>query len=247
MRVRVRRRHGGGIRTVLVLILIALFAFYAANWQGLHTLGQRAHARVEQSHGHWVALTQVSPWFPKALIATEDQSFWTNWGISFEGMARAIWVDIRAHGFVQGGSTLTEQLVRDLLLTPQKTLSRKASGILLAFMASRLYSKTQILTFYINEIYLGAGTYGIEAASQRYFGIPAAKLTPAEATLLAGLPESPSALNPLRHLKAAKARQRVVLDNLVTLHELTPAQANRIWNAPLPLRSGKRPAQPTRG
>ncbi|MBX5467744.1 MAG: transglycosylase domain-containing protein [Firmicutes bacterium] len=215
---------------------LGLGAFYAAWWPRLEALPELARARVAVHGGRWVPLSQVSPWFIRALIATEDQSFWTNWGVSFEGTARALVVDLKAGRFVQGGSTLTQQLVRDLYLSPRKTIPRKMTGILLALMAARLYSKTQILTAYINEVYLGAGAWGVAQASERYFGVAPSALTPAQATLLAGLPEAPSSLNPLRHLARAKARQREVLDSLLAVHWITPAEARAIWRAPLGLR-----------
>lgn len=215
---------------------VGLVVFYASYWPRLTRLHELAYAQMAEHGGRWVTLGEVSPLFIRALIATEDQSFWTNWGISFEGTARALWVDLRAGRFAQGGSTLTQQLVRDLLLSPKKTIQRKLTGILLSLMAARLYTKTQILTDYINEVYLGAGAWGIWAASHRYFGVSPAHLTAAEATMLAGLPEAPSALNPLRHWQAAKARQAVVLGNLVSIHYLTPSQAQAIYHAPIPLR-----------
>jgi membrane peptidoglycan carboxypeptidase len=217
-------------------IAVGLAVFYASYWPRLTHLNELAYAQTAEHGGRWVTLNEVSPVFVQALIATEDQSFWTNWGISFEGTARALWVDLRAGRFAQGGSTLTQQLVRDLLLNPKKTIPRKLSGILLSLMAARLYPKAQILTDYINEVYLGAGAWGIWAASHRYFGVSPAHLTAAEATMLAGLPEAPSALNPLRHWRAAKARQAVVLKNLVAVHYLTPSQARAIYQAPIPLK-----------
>ncbi|MCL6561518.1 MAG: transglycosylase domain-containing protein [Firmicutes bacterium] len=216
---------------------VGLAVFYASYWPRLTHLNELAYAQMAEHGGRWVTLDEVSPLFVQALIATEDQSFWTNWGISFEGTARAVWVDLRAGRFAQGGSTLTQQLVRDLLLTPKKTIPRKLAGIMLSLMAARLYTKSQILTDYINEVYLGAGAWGIWAASHRYFGVSPTQLTAAEATMLAGLPEAPSALNPLRHWQAAKARQAVVLQNLVSVHDLTPSQARAIYQAPIPLRS----------
>lgn len=195
-----------------------------------------ARAQAVNHGGTYVPLRDVSPWFAKALIATEDATFYHNWGISFEGIARALVVDIRLHRFAEGGSTLTQELVRDLLLTPRKTLTRKLTGTILSLYTAAFYSKPEVLTMFVNEVYLGDGAYGVQAASERYFGIPARSLTLPEATLLAGLPQAPSYYDPLVHYALAKARQREVLDRMVATGMISRAEAARAYAAPLPLR-----------
>ncbi len=221
----------------LVLALATLGLVIGIRYAGtLMALPRLAHQRNADSGTAWVGLSQVSPWFIRSLIATEDESFYSNWGISFEGTARAIWVDIRTQRFAEGGSTLTQELVRDLLLSPKKTLERKFTGTVLSLFTAALYSKSQVLTMYVNEVYLGDGAYGIQTASERYFGIPAMQLTLAEGALLAGLPQAPSAYNPLDHLVLAKQRQREVLDRLVATGVISPARANQADAQALPLR-----------
>lgn len=246
------KRHAGGSKappkshrlkkTAIVIMVLALSfiavgvvigARYATDLMALPQLAQR---RNSEHGGTWVRLSAVSPWFTQALIATEDESFYTNWGVSFEGTLRAIWVDIRSRRFAEGGSTLTQELVRDLLLSPKKTLERKFTGTVLSLYTAMLYSKTQVLTMYVNEVYLGDGAYGINTASERYFGVPASRLTLAEGSLLAGLPQAPSAFNPLIHLPLAKLRQREVLGRMVVTGVISQAQANNAYRQPLPLR-----------
>ena len=220
---------------VLVMLIGFLAAFYVRYWSALTSLPTRVQNRTLAHHGIPVTLTQVSPWFTKALIATEDRSFYRNWGISFEGIGRALVVDIRTGSFAQGGSTITQQLIRDLLLSPHKTIPRKVTGTLLALMATVLYSKRQILTMYINEVYLGHNSYGVGRAAKTYFGQSAANLSPAQATLLAGLPQAPSDLNPDNHYHQAKARQWEVLESMVSDHVITLHTAHHIYSSPLDL------------
>lgn len=217
---------------VLVASFLAISVRYATDLMALPLLAQR---RTEDGGGAWVSLRRVSPWFTRALIATEDASFYTNWGISFEGTLRAAWVDLRTQRFTEGGSTLTQELVRDLLLSPKKTLQRKFIGSVLSVDTALLYPKSEVLTMYINEVYLGDGAYGIESAAERYFGVSAQQLTLAECALLAGLPQAPSAYNPLAHLQAAKFRQHEVLDRMVAAGVISQHQARSAYAAPLPL------------
>lgn len=216
--------------------LIGLSAFYASNWRALEHLPQLARAHTAHERVKWTRLTQVSPWFPKALIATEDRSFYTNWGISFQGIARAALVDLQTGQFTQGGSTITQELVRDLMLSSAKTIPRKVSGILLSLMTTALYSKQQILTMFINEVYLGDNAYGVGQAAQSYFGITAKHLNLPESALLAGLPQLPSVYDPLVNYKLAKLRQLQVLNGMVRDHMITHQQAMRAYRAPLPLK-----------
>ncbi len=216
--------------------ITALGIFYAANWQALRHLPELAKAQVVHERVKWTAINHVSPWFQKALIATEDRSFYTNWGISFQGIARAALVDLQTGHFTQGGSTITQQLIRDLMLSPAKTIPRKVSGILLSLMATNLYSKNQIFTMFVNEVYLGDHAYGIGQAAQSYFDLSASRLNLPESALLAGLPQAPSAYDPLVHFRLAKQRQWEVLNSMVQDHVITRKQALQAYHAPLPLK-----------
>ncbi len=223
----------GVIAAVFLSAAGAVGVRYASD---LGSLRRIAFQRTVSHGGRWIPASRTARPFIRALIATEDATFYTNWGVSFEGTLRALWVDLRTGQFTQGGSTLTQQLIRDLLLTPRKTLTRKFTGSVLSLYATAWYPKQEILSMFINEVYLGDGAYGIQAASERYFGLPASRLNLAEGSLLAGLPQAPSAFDPLVHLSSAKARQREVLSRMVTTGMISPRQALAAYRAPLPLR-----------
>jgi penicillin-binding protein 1A len=153
-----------------------------------------------------VPLSRVSPWMPKATVAIEDRRFWSHGGIDPEGIARAAIADVRARSAVQGGSTITQQLVRNLYISNERTVQRKLKEACLAIKLNDAWSKQRILGTYLNQVYYGNLAYGIEAASQTYFSKPARDLTLLEAALLAGLTQAPSAYNPF--FDPAKALQR---------------------------------------
>lgn len=160
-----------------------------------------------------------------AVIATEDRRFYGHFGIDLIALARAALVDLRAGSIVQGGSTITQQIAKNVFLTPERSLKRKVQEVLLALWLERRFSKDQLLTIYLNRVYLGAGNYGVEAAARHYFGKPARALGLAEAAMIAGLPKAPSRYAPTRDLAAARARAAVVLDNMVAAGRLARAEA----------------------
>jgi penicillin-binding protein 1A len=164
-----------------------------------------------EKHRQPVPLRNVSFWMQKATVAVEDRRFLTNSGIDYEGIARAFWRDVTAQKVVQGGSTLTQQLVRNLYPVPGgRTLGRKVKEACLAIKLSQKRKKSWILRSWLNNVYFGSSAYGIEAASQIYFSKPAKDLSLKEATLLAGLPQAPSLYDPLLDPKAAIERRDVV-------------------------------------
>lgn len=180
------------------------------------------------------------PWALKAAtIATEDAGFFTNPGVDLRGIVRAFYLN-REGQVLSGGSTITQQLVRGVLLPPaeraEQSYRRKLREAILAFRLSRQFSKDQILKMYLNEIYYGNMAYGVEAASQSYFGHSAKTLTLAEAALLAGLPQSPTNLNPLLRPEAAKARQKTVLDLMVKAGYIDAGQAAAAYAQTIALR-----------
>lgn len=158
-----------------------------------------------------VALESLPEHVPQAFLAIEDQRFYQHTGVDFRGVARALWRNFRAGATVEGGSTITMQLVKNLMLSPDRELRRKIQEMRLARALERRLSKTDILELYLNRIYLGARAYGIEAAAERYFDKSATELTLAEAALLAALPKAPSRLDPTVNLDAARARAAQVL------------------------------------
>ncbi len=158
-----------------------------------------------------VALWKVSPWMRQATVAIEDHRFYEHGGVDYEGIVRAAWKDLRAGHVVQGGSTITQQLVRNLYISKERTFSRKIKEACLAIKLSRARSKDWILAQYMNQVYYGNHAYGIEAAAQTYFSKHARNLTLDEAALLAGLPQAPSTYDPLHRPATARARRNEVL------------------------------------
>ena len=156
-------------------------------------------------------LTELPPHVPQAFIAIEDRRFLSHHGIDPAGILRAAAANILRRGVAQGGSTITQQLAKNLFLTQDRNLTRKIQEVVLALWLERKFTKTQILELYLNRVYFGAGAYGIEAASERYFNKPAKQLTVAEAAMLAGLVKAPSRLAPTRNLAGAQERARTVV------------------------------------
>jgi penicillin-binding protein 1A len=187
-----------------------------------------------------VGLKQISPWTLRATIAIEDHRFYTHGGVDYEGIIRAAWKDLRAGEVVQGGSTITQQLVRNLYISKERTFKRKLKEACLAIKLSRRWSKDRILTEYMNQVYYGNHAYGIEAAAQTYFSEPARKLTLRQAALLAGLPQAPSTYDPLHRPAAALERRDAVLRAMAQYDYITPARYRQaIAQRKLGLRPGK--------
>jgi penicillin-binding protein 1A len=164
---------------------------------------------------------------PQAVIATEDRRFYRHSGVDFIGIARAMVRNIKAGRVVQGGSTISQQAAKNLFLTPDRTFKRKYQELILAFWLEHKFSKDQILSIYLNRVYLGSGTYGVDGAARKYFGVSARKLSVFQSAIIAGLLKAPSKLNPRNNIKAAVARGKVVLSNMVAAGYLTKAQAAR--------------------
>lgn len=188
----------------------------------LDTAGNEFARRGDMA-GEVLALKDMPPHVPRAFIAIEDRRFYDHYGIDPYGIARAVVANVMHRGVAQGGSTLTQQLAKNLFLTQERTLTRKLQEAMLAIWLERKFSKAQILELYLNRVYFGAGAYGIEQAAQRYFGKPARQLTIGEAALLAGLVKSPSRLAPTRDYNAAERRARIVLAAMSELGFITPA------------------------
>ncbi|MFP6747760.1 MAG: transglycosylase domain-containing protein, partial [Alphaproteobacteria bacterium] len=201
----------------------------------------RKIAEFGDVYGLPVQLSQLPRHLPRAVVATEDRRFYSHFGVDPIGLARAMVVNIRAGRVVQGGSTISQQLAKNVFLTPQRTLKRKVQEFLLALWLEANFSKEQILTLYLNRVYLGAGAYGVDAAARRYFSKPASKVNLAEAAMLAGLLKAPSRLAPTRDLKAARSRAAVVLNNMVKAGYIEPAAARAAKKNPAGLRRGRAP------
>lgn len=237
---RVRRLLIAASLGVVLILVWGAAAFVQRAELLIGGLPQRIQAELAARGEPFVPLSGVPKALPLATVAVEDRSFWTNPGISLEGIARAALVDFASEAWVEGGSTITQQLIRDQLLGYQKTLSRKTTEMIYAVLATRRFSKQTILSLYLNEVNYGAGAFGIAAAAKTYFGLPPRALDFTQCTLLAGLPQYPYGYNPLLHPAAARARQRTVLGAMVAVGEITPAQARAAEGAPLGLlRAGR--------
>jgi len=161
--------------------------------------------------GEAVGLHEMSPHIPQAVMAIEDRRFYQHFGVDPIGLGRAMATNITDRRFSQGGSTLTQQLAKNLFLSPAQTIERKVQEVLMAFWLEHKFSKDQILEMYLNRVYFGSGSYGVEAASRRYFGKSARDVSLSEAALLAGLLKAPSRLSPARDPQAAESRAQLVL------------------------------------
>lgn len=162
-----------------------------------------------------------------AFIAAEDARFYQHSGIDPRGILRAVWANITNHGVAEGGSTITQQLAKNALLTQEQTLKRKIQEAVLALQIERQYSKSEILELYLNQIYFGQGAYGVQAAAQVYFNKNVEDLNMAECAMLAGIPKSPNYYSPTSNLKAAKERQNTVLDQMVKYEYIDSNTANK--------------------
>jgi penicillin-binding protein 1A len=176
-------------------------------------------------YGQELRLSDLPPSLPQAVIATEDRRFYSHFGLDPIGMARALWVDLRAGSVVQGGSTITQQLAKNVFLTPERSIMRKLQEAVLAIWLEQHYTKDQLLAAYLNRVYFGAGAYGVDAAARRYFGKSARDLDVFQSALIAGLLKAPSHFSPSHDHELAAARARQVIDNMVAAGYLTPGQA----------------------
>src|SRR5256714_1395708 len=241
-----------GVLVVLLLLLPGLLYV----WAGLPSTSNLSTARLPLStriydrtgtvllaeldqgseRRHIVDLSQVAPAMQQATIAGEDRTFYQHGGLNLLRTGQAGLNDLIQLRFNQGGSTITQQLVKNIYLSGNRTVLRKLDEAILAVEIEHQYSKSQILEAYLNRIYYGNQAYGVEAAAQTYFGKPARQLSLSEAALLAGLPQAPTALDPFSNLSGARARQTIVLDAMVKANHITVAQARAASAQPLTLR-----------
>jgi penicillin-binding protein 1A len=186
-----------------------------------------------------VSLARMSHWLPSSTIAIEDRRFYEHGGVDYVGIARALWRDVGAGKVVEGGSTISQQLVRNLYTGRERTFDRKVKEACLAIKLSNLWSKDRILEGYLNTVYYGNHAYGVEAAAQTYFSRHASQLTLPQAALLSGLPQAPSIYDPFHNPTAAIARRNEVLYAMVQNGAITGAQFRAAHNDPLRLDAGR--------
>src|SRR5438876_37227 len=246
--------HGlGGAVAVMLVIGVAADAYAQSFFDGLPSIqgldsaafagdtiiydstGKVVLADVGNHGDHRLAvkLKDVAPTAIQATVAIEDRGFYTNPGFDLAGIVRATFDNLRAGHIVGGGSTITQQLARQQFLTPDQTISRKIKEIALAYELSQTYSKDQIMELYLNKSFYGSQSYGIEAASESYFQVPASKLDLAQSAMLAGLPQAPTEWNPVLHPDQAKLRQTEVLramvrSNFISQEDMDKALAEKL-------------------
>ncbi len=222
-----------------VIAVGAVLAYYAYDLPDLKTLTATVRkpsitllsadgetiAAYGDVYGEPITLADIPPTIPQAVIATEDRHFYSHFGLDLVGMARALVADLRAGHVVQGGSTITQQLAKNLFLTPERSIKRKVQELLMALWLEHKFTKDQILTLYLNRVYLGSGTWGVDAASRRYFGVPASRANLYQSALLAGLLKAPSRYNPQNDRELSYKRTTQVLANMVAAGSISQAQA----------------------
>jgi penicillin-binding protein 1A len=196
---------------------------------------RRPSLSLEDRNGHIFAafgdvvgdplrLSDMPAYLPAAVVAIEDRRFWSHGGVDFIGLARAAFTDLTSGQIRQGGSTITQQVAKNLFLTNARTFRRKVQELLLTLWLERTFTKREILEIYLNRVYLGSGTWGVDAAARMYFGVSARHVTLWQAAVLAGLPRAPSRLNPRADPEAAAARAREVLAALAATGAITPGE-----------------------
>jgi penicillin-binding protein 1A len=183
-------------------------------------------------YGDAVSLRELPRHVPQAFLAIEDRRFYSHFGVDPVGISRALYANLLRRGVAQGGSTITQQLAKNLFLTQERTLTRKVQELALALWLEHKFSKTEILELYLNRVYFGAGAYGIEAAAHRYFNKRARNLTVAEAAMLAGLVRSPSRLAPNHNPDGAERRAQIVLAAMVEMDFVTDEMAKNALMRP---------------
>ena len=227
---------GRAIRNCLLVLLLAAAcgAGYVA-WQGYSLyagaleekpLEQRvAEQRAQPGYTAWEDLPET---YLKAVIAVEDHRFYEHGGIDLLAMGRALWNDLRTWSFAEGGSTITQQLAKNLCFSQEKSVVRKVAEVFAAWDLERRYSKDEILELYVNSIYFGSGCYNVGSASETYFGKEPKDMTDSECTMLAGIPNAPSVYDPTANPDLALQRQRQVVERMVAEEFLTDGQASAI-------------------
>lgn len=224
------------LKWILILILIVAiggggFIVYQGKNLYEEAIAEKSIAdRVEEvkASEDYVPLEEISADFLNAVVSVEDKNFYSHGAVNFSSTLRALLTNIKTGSFAEGGSTITQQVAKNLCFSQEKKLSRKVAEVLAAIEIENEYSKDQILEIYVNLNYYGDGYYGVGPASMGYFGKSPAFLTPGEATLLAGLPQAPSAYALSTNLDKAYERQQEVVDSMVENRYITEEEAQAI-------------------
>ncbi|TCL64244.1 penicillin-binding protein 1A [Hydrogenispora ethanolica] len=210
-----------------------------------YDVNKKEFTRIYVENRLEVPLSRIPDVMKQAIVDVEDNRFYEHSGIDLRAIARALWVDLKGGGYIEGASTITQQLARNVLLTQKKALSRKVQEVFLAMNIERSYTKDEILERYLNQIYFGHNTYGVEAASRLYFGKSVSELRLHQAAMLAGLPKNPSGFSPYLHPEAAMERRAVVLGQMLKYGSISQSDFDAANRRPLdviPLSAAKRRA-----
>lgn len=197
----------------------------------------RVIAEFYKEYRKIVPLSKIPPMLKDAFISAEDSRFYTHKGVDILSIIRAVIKNVEAGAIVQGGSTITQQVTKSFLLTPEKSFRRKFKEAILAYKIDNAFSKDEILFLYLNQIYLGHGAYGVEAASLKYFGKSVGDLTLSECAIIAGLPQAPTRYSPFKNIEKARQRQIYVLNRMLEEKHITKAQHDEAINAKIELTS----------
>lgn len=248
-----RLLYGGAVAgvwsAILGIILIAYLSLDLPDLENLPAAGSNDTAVIVKAingatlvrrgpiYGDWVSFEQTPRALINAFVAIEDRSFFDHVGIDYKGLARAVLSNVRAGGVRAGGSTITQQLAKNLFLSSDRTIKRKAQELLLALWLEQKFTKEQILTLYLNRVYFGGGAYGIDAASRKFFGHAAANMSIAESAMLAGLVKAPSRLAPHINPKGAWERGQIVLTAMADTGSISKAALSKISQQPPAIRT----------
>ncbi len=200
-----------------------------------YDVNKKEFTRIFRENRLEVPLHKIPDFMKKAIINIEDNRFYEHSGIDLKAIARAFWVDIKGGGYIEGGSTITQQLARNVLLTQKKAVSRKIQEAFLAISIERNYTKDEVLERYLNQIYFGHGSYGVESASRFFFGKSVTEIEPHQMALLAGLPKNPNGYSPYTRPEEALARRSIVIDQMVKYGSITQEEADIYDKRPLDL------------
>jgi len=232
---------------LIVGCILGYFAYSLPDVSGIDVIEKRPSIVLQTSsgarfatygdlYGKMLEPNAIPTSMKQALLATEDSHFYSHFGINPISLVRAMWRNYQAGRVVEGGSTITQQLAKNLFLTPKRNIQRKIREVLLAFWLETKYSKDEILALYLNRMYFGSGTYGIDAAARKYFNKPAGKLSIVESAMLAGVLKAPSRYAPTVNLKRSQQRSTVVLRRMQDVGYLTKSEADKLVKNPAKLR-----------
>lgn len=214
-------------RIIVAIRLDNLSEYIPAGGQKIVEINGKLAANLEENKLMWIPLERIPQNLRFAIIAVEDSRYYQHGPVDFQGIARALMVDFTKGNFSEGGSTITQQLAKNLFLNGDKTMERKAEEAVLAYKLEKQFSKEQILEMYLNQIYFGPETYGVAKASVRFFGKTVDKLSLAEAAMLAGIPQNPAKYSPVKNFRESKKRQELVLDRMVEAGFITDEACSR--------------------